>query len=67
MYTHNFKIGDKVKRIKEPFNLCKVGCIYTVAATRPGSLVLHEVEGSYDAKYFELHKPLHFNEDLFTL
>ena len=52
---HKFKIGDKVKRIGEPFGSVKVGDIETVETVRgSGSIELVDHFYVYDPKYFEL-------------
>lgn len=62
-----FKEGDKIRRIIQPYNNCKVGKIYTVKGYAGLGVTLVEVSGGYDTDYFELIPNDFFNEELFTL
>lgn len=64
---NKFKPGDKVKRIIQPYNNCKVGTIYTVNGYSGLGITLVEVGGGYDTDYFELVPMEYFKEELFTL
>lgn len=51
------KEGDRVKRIEHDFYCTRVGEVYTVKHTRGDSIILKEVDGSYDLEYFTLVNP----------